>query len=1353
MRYLATSIFLLIFTFMAYAQNHLLISELVVTPTAGEYIEIHNPTANAVLLTDYYLTDATYANGNVYYYQIVVGGGGGGDNFDFHARFPDGASINPNETQTIAMHGADFVTTYSIQPTYELWNTDPGITDLREAFSGSINNQGTLTNTGEVVILYYWDGQTDLVSDIDYVVWGDKAEAVDKTGVSIGGSTYLDDTAILQQISISSNDPHIFGESTQRLTIQENGETGSNGNGLTGHDETSEDLATSFQTGTPTPGQGPAPGGVPVISNIQQNPSLPTASDLVTISAVITDDGSITGAQLYFSINAAAYDSTAMLAVGADVYEGTISPQATGTVVDYYISAKNNLNVKTTSDTMSYTVVSTTAGPIHLLISELVVLPSDGEFIEIFNTTDTLVELSDFYLTDATYAPGNNFYYNIVLGSNAGGGDNFDFHARFPQGAVIQPNEAQTMALNGTGFVATYGLSPTYELYNTDGNIPDMREALPGSINGQGTLTNGGEVVIFYYWNGSSNLVQDFDYAVWGNKAAAVDKSGVNILGSTYLDDTPIAQQNAISSEAPHEFGQSVQRFNQEENGERLFGGNGITGHDETSENLPLSFLVGDPSPNTGPVEGAPIISDVQYTPTEPTSNDPVTVSANITDDGQIIVARLFYSVNSAGMDSVDMIRTSGDTYEAVIDSQENAAVVQFFVEAVDDEGNPARSSQQYYVVGVEDGAIPIKAIKNNIGLFEGEVVTLEGVVTLGAGIINTSRVDAYLQDDSERGINIFNFDPPNPADAIDRGNRLRITGTITVYSNVTEITDYTIQFISENNPIPEPLFVSTVIANDISYEGTYMKVTGMIDDIEKDQSDNDANIILRDDKGSVLIRIWQDTGINIDFLKVGDTLSVLGVMDVFSNQSQIIPGYRDELVVPGKTARADGSGIALVNPSVVNPSDTLQNLTISIIGTIDATINEIRLDLPKFWDWTGLNPEIEVSGDSVQNASIELNIDPIDSILQVYVIDANIGNGDTAFVSFSNISTPAEPIISVFWIWTAGENGRLTFINSMPRVIVGNGDRNLIYDLQMNSGQFSGDIKAQGVTTIGAGLLRKVSSAGDSLTTAFIQDKSGRGINLFRFGLIDPLLVRKNLVEVVGIVTEFSGVTEIEYTSITLLAEDEELPQPLELSNAEVNSTRWDGTLISTAGVILERFSAGGGTTLEIGDGEGKTSVRVWDTAELDLTDYVENTRIFVEGVGGLFLSDGDSIFQLLTTYQDQLAIDPNYAPTLDIISLDVPPYPFVPDRGENLDIRYNAGAVNNRITLRIFDLGGRSIITLLDGSAQIIAGTVAWDGRDHLLDFVPLGTYLCLLEVMEPVTGKKRSKVAPIVVGTILK
>ncbi len=1341
-------------TYQSYAQDHLLVTELVVTPTDGEFIEIYNPTSNVIVLSDYYVTDATFASGGAYYYNIVTGSNAGGGGFDdFHARFPEGASIGPYEAQTIAMNGTAFNTTYGMQPTYELYNTDPAIPDLREALPGSINNQGGLTNSGEVVIIYYWDGQTNLVSDIDYVVWGDKVEAVDKTGITISGSTYLNDTPIAQQISVSNSDPHGIGESVQRLTAEESGEITTNGNGITGNNETSENLATSFQSGSPSPGQGPAPAGTPVISNVQQNPSVPTPTDQVTISAQITDEGTITRAFLYFSLNSSSYDSLSMTALGSDLYEGIIAAQPAGTVVSYFLTAKNNQNLSSVSDTSSYTVVSTTPGDPHVFITEMVVQPSDGEFIEIFNPTGSVVDLSNYYLTDATFAGGSTFYYNIVLGSNAGGGDFGDFHARFPQGAVIQPNEAQTVAINGSGFVTTYAVNPTYELFNSDGNIPDMREALPGSINNQGSLTNDGEVVILYAWDGQSDLVQDLDYLLWGDKAEAVDKSGVSIGESTYLEDTPISQQIVISSGVPHDFNQSVQRLTQEENGERLFGGNGITGHDETSENLAVSFQVGVPSPNIGPVEGAPIISDIQYSPAEPTETDPVTVSATITDNGQIISARLFYSVNSAGLDSLEMLPTSGNLYEAVIDPQENSAVVQFYIKAVDDEGNPAKSSEEFFVVGMVNGAIPIKAIKNNRNLFEEQVVTIEGVVTLGAGITNSSQVDAYIQDNSERGINIFSFDPPNLATEITRGNRLRMTGTVIIFGDVTEITDYSVQLISENNPVPDPFFVSTIIANDISYEGTYMKVSGIIDNIEKDQADNDATLTLRDDKGTVLIRVWQETGINISFLRVGDTINVQGVMDVYQGQSQIVPGYRDEIIVPGKTARADGSGIALTIPSTVNLNDSLQNFTIAIIGNIDAPIQNIRLDLPKFWGWSGLTSDLSVGGSGVQDVSVSFDIEPIDSVYQIYLSNADISNGDTALVSFSNLTTPAEPLISLFWIWTAGENGRLTFINTMPRVVVGGGDRHLIYDLQLNSGQFGGDVKVQGVTTIGAGLLRKVSSSGDSLTTAYIQDKSGRGINLFRFGLIDPLLVRKNLVEVTGIVTEFNGVTEIEYTTIRLLSFDEDLPEALELSNAEVNSRRWDGTLVRTAGVILERFSAGGGTTLEIGDGKGNTSVRVWDTAELDLTNFVENSRIFVEGVGGLFISNGDSIYQLLTTYQDQLAIDPNYSPTLDIISLNVPPYPFVPDRGEKLEISYNAGAVNNRITLRIFDLGGRSIVTLLDESAQLVEGTIAWDGRDKLLDFVPLGTYLCLLEVMEPVTGKKRTKVAPVVVGTILQ
>ncbi len=1347
---------------------HLLISEFAVTPTAGEFVEIYNPTDSVIDLSNYYLTDATFAGSGAYYYNIVTGNNaGGGTAGDFHARFPAGATIAPGEAQTIAMNGSDFVTTYSISPTYELYDTDGNIPDMLEALPGSINGQGGLTNSGEVLILYFWDGQSDLVQDVDYVVWGDKAEAVDKSGVSIDGpdpdntpSTYLNDTDIASQIAVSSGQPHDIGETSQRLDLMEHGETLSAGNGITGHNETSENLATSFQVGAPNPGFGPGGPTPPSITQVTHSPSTPTPSDPVTVTAIIKDNGVIVNARLHVSINGAAFDSTDMSPVSGDTtYQATIPAQPESTTVAYFVSAVDNDGLRATSATVTYTVFTPSQGTPHLLISEIVVTPTDGEFVEIYNPTDNPIDLSDYYLTDATFAGGGTYYYNIVTGSNAGGGDFGDFHARFPAGASIAPGEAQTVAMNGSGFVTTYGINPTYELYDTDGNIPDMLEALPGSINGQGGLTNSGEIVILYFWDGQSDLVQDVDYVVWGDKAEAVDKSGVSIDGpdpdntpSTYLNDTPIAQQISMSDADPHTFGESVQRLSTTEFGEREFGGNGITGHDETSEDLASAFQVGVPTPGVGPaIGGQPQITAVTFSPSEPTDQDPITFTVNAFDpDGTIVSAQLFYSVNSQPTITIDMTPLADTTFQATIPAQPNYSVVQYFVQITDNDNNTVSSDPATLIIGASNGIIPIRSIQENPQLFEGQTVTVEGVVTLGAGITVLDRTDAYIQDASGRGINLFSFDPPNTYPNIQRFNRLRVTGTVTEFNGVTEITNFTPpQTIAENQPLPEPFFVSTNLANDLTFEGTYMKVSGIVNDIA--EAGGGTNITLQDDQGTVLIRVWNTTNINLAFINIGDTLTVTGVMDVFQGAAQIVPGYPDEIILPGKTARADGSGIAFVSQTAVDSSDTLSTFTVSLVGVVDDTIAEVRIDIPWKWHTTGTF-EPTLTGEGVGNAHIQTAIEPIDSIVQVFISNTTITRGDTANFTFNQLLTPREPVNSVFWIRTAGKQGRLKLITDVPKIAVAGGGRYLIYDLQVNSAEFSGNVTVQGVTTIGAGLLRKTSSAGDSLTTAYIQDESHRGINLFRFGLIDPLLQRGNLVQVSGTVTEFNGVTEIEYTDISLLAEGAPLPKPVKLTNSQVNSPRWDGTLLTTEGIILEKFSAGGGTSLEIGDGEGQTTIRVWDTAELDLSEFNENLRIFAEGVGGLFISNGDTIYQILTTYQDQLRIDPNYTPSLDNVSLSVEPHPFVPDRGEHIDIRYNAGAVNNHITIRIFDMAGRLITTLLDENALILENTLSWDGRDRLFDRVPLGTYICHLEVVEPVSGKKRTRMAPIVVGTVL-
>ncbi|MFZ0390375.1 MAG: endonuclease/exonuclease/phosphatase family protein, partial [Calditrichia bacterium] len=247
-----------------------------------------------------------------------------------------------------------------------------------------------------------------------------------------------------------------------------------------------------------------------------------------------------------------------------------------------------------------------------LLLTEFVVSPTLAEFIEIYNPGDSLIRLDNFYLTDATYAPGNTFYYNIVTGSNYGGGAFADFHARFPAGAVIAPGEYQTIALAGdSAFHAFYGIEPTYELHE-DGaaafpDVPDMREAAPGSVNGQGGLTNSDEVIVLYYWDGYSDLVRDADYVIYDDAGMvpeeAVDKTGVLIDGpdpdagqSAYLPDTPVIQQRPAPVSG---YGLSTQRIDFSEGAQPPTGGNGISGADETGENLDQTFAADlPPTPN-----------------------------------------------------------------------------------------------------------------------------------------------------------------------------------------------------------------------------------------------------------------------------------------------------------------------------------------------------------------------------------------------------------------------------------------------------------------------------------------------------------------------------------------------------------------------------------------------------------------------------------------------------------------------------------------------------------------------------------------------------------------------------------
>jgi len=54
----------------------------------------------------------------------------------------------------------------------------------------------------------------------------------------------------------------------------------------------------------------------------------------------------------------------------------------------------------------------------HIIFTEVVLTPSDGEYVRISNPTDEAIDLSNYYLTDATDASFNKYYYNLPTGEN-----------------------------------------------------------------------------------------------------------------------------------------------------------------------------------------------------------------------------------------------------------------------------------------------------------------------------------------------------------------------------------------------------------------------------------------------------------------------------------------------------------------------------------------------------------------------------------------------------------------------------------------------------------------------------------------------------------------------------------------------------------------------------------------------------------------------------------------------------------------------------------------------------------------------------------------------------------------------
>ena len=103
---------------------------------------------------------------------------------------------------------------------------------------------------------------------------------------------------------------------------------------------------------------------------------------------------------------------------------------------------------------------------------------------------------------------------------------------------------------------------------------------------------------------------------------------------------------------------------------------------------------------------------------------------------------------------------------------------------------------------------------------------------------------------------------------------------------------------------------------------------------------------------------------------------------------------------------------------------------------------------------------------------------------------------------------------------------------------------------------------------------------------------------------------------------------------------------------------------------------------------------------------------------------------------------------------SIDPAPFVVIPSLGERLDYSFSFPS-NSKVVVRIFDLNGTLITSLLEkyyessGTINRIEDKSDWDGRNHLGQVVPPGTYLMHIETTSILSGQSYYDVAPIVVG----
>ncbi|MDP8205431.1 MAG: carboxypeptidase regulatory-like domain-containing protein [Candidatus Electryonea clarkiae] len=175
-----------------------------------------------------------------------------------------------------------------------------------------------------------------------------------------------------------------------------------------------------------------------------------------------------------------------------------------------------------------------------------------------------------------------------------------------------------------------------------------------------------------------------------------------------------------------------------------------------------------------------------------------------------------------------------------------------------------------------------------------GDWVSTTGIVTQGTNVTDTEHTSIYIQDNSDWGILIYD-DAPWEEDDIMRGDDVSVIGFVEEGNDITQITQFEIEVISNDNDLPDPLEESTGdMSGNSQREGTWGQITGQIN--RDPPEDGDYSLIVDDGSGQCEVRIIETTGIDLSEFSANDWGTFTGVIGLSRQGLRIIPNMDEDV-------------------------------------------------------------------------------------------------------------------------------------------------------------------------------------------------------------------------------------------------------------------------------------------------------------------------------------------------------------------------------------------------------------------------------------------------------------------------